>query len=163
MGPGLSGVATTCAVAMVGLMAVVGTELPKRQAVAAQKGMNFLSGAIAPQLTQRQADSAKGPSGSPCKKPTRALGATAKAEALIGLDPDAAKSLLGAPAKEDIKSSAVVWSYQGCRCVLKIDFFSHIDGGKLRALAYEVTSSDEEEKPLQHCFLELLHNRQEPQ
>lgn len=154
MVPGLSGVAIAGAVAMLGLMAVVGTELLERQAVAAQKGMNFLSDAVVPQLAQRQADSAKGPSGSPCKKPALSLGATAKAEALIGLGPDAAKSLLGAPAKEDVKSSAVVWSYQGCRCVLKIYFYSHIDGGKLRALAYEVTSSDEDEKSLQHCFLE---------
>jgi hypothetical protein len=155
---GASGVATACAVAMLGLMAAVRGDLPERQAIAAQEGMSFLSGAVVPQLAQRQTDSAKGPSGSPCKDPAWSLGGIEKTEELIGLAPDAAKSLLGAPAKEETNSSAVVWSYLGCRCVLKIYFYSHIDGGKLRALAYEVTGSDEDRVSSQHCFQKLPDN-----
>lgn len=77
-------------------------------------------------------------------------------EILIGLDFDAMKSLLGTPAKLEVRSAAMVWFYRGYDCVLSIFFFAPIGGGKSRALAYEVSASEDIEKDPQHCFFEVL-------
>jgi hypothetical protein len=79
-------------------------------------------------------------------------------EQLVGLDFAGVRTLLGAPALEEIQPPATVWAYNGRGCVLSIFFYPHVDGGSFRALTYDVKGAEQTEDLPQRCFAELLQD-----
>lgn len=79
-------------------------------------------------------------------------------EQLVGLDFAAVRTLLGAPALEEIQPPATVWAYNGRGCVLNIFFYPHVDGGDFRALTYDVKGAEQTADLPQRCFAELLQD-----
>ena len=77
---------------------------------------------------------------------------------LVGLDFAAVRTLLGAPALEEIQPPATVWAYNGRGCVLSIFFYPHVDGGNFRALTYDVKGAEQTADLPQRCFAELLQD-----
>lgn len=75
---------------------------------------------------------------------------------LVGLDFSGVRTLLGAPALEEIQPPATVWAYNGRGCVLSIFFYPHVDGGDYRALTYDVRGAEQTADLPQRCFSELL-------
>ncbi len=65
--------------------------------------------------------------------------AEADPERLVGLDFDAAKALLGAPAATHEEPPAEIWAYQGGTCSFNLFFYPSVDDKVFRVLAYEVT------------------------
>ncbi len=79
-------------------------------------------------------------------------------EQLVGLDFAGVRTLLGAPALEEIQPPATVWAYNGRGCVLSIFFYPHVDGGDYRALTYDVKGAEQTVDLPQRCFSELLQD-----
>ena len=79
-------------------------------------------------------------------------------EQLVGLDFSGVRTLLGAPALEEIQPPATVWAYNGRGCVLSIFFYPHVDGGDYRALTYDVRGAEQTVDLPQRCFSELLQD-----
>ena len=77
---------------------------------------------------------------------------------LVGLDFAGVRTLLGAPALEEIQPPATVWAYNGRGCVLSIFFYPHVDGGDYRALTYDVKGAEQTADLPQRCFSELLQD-----
>ena len=77
---------------------------------------------------------------------------------LVGLDFSGVRTLLGAPALEEIQPPATVWAYNGRGCVLSIFFYPHVDGGDYRALTYDVRGAEQTADLPQRCFSELLQD-----
>lgn len=77
---------------------------------------------------------------------------------LVGLDFSGVRTLLGAPALEEIQPPATVWAYNGRGCVLSIFFYPHVDGGDYRALTYDVKGAEQTADLPQRCFNELLQD-----
>jgi len=65
--------------------------------------------------------------------------AEADPERLVGLDFDATKALLGAPAATHEEPPAEIWAYQGGTCSFNLFFYPSVDDKVFRVLAYEVT------------------------
>ena len=68
--------------------------------------------------------------------------AEADPERLVGLDFDAAKALLGAPAATHEEPPAEIWAYQGGTCSFNLFFYPSVDDKIFRVLAYEVTEEN---------------------
>ena len=68
--------------------------------------------------------------------------AEADPERLVGLDFDAAKALLGAPAATHEEPPAEIWAYQGGTCSFNLFFYPSVDDKVFRVLAYEVTEEN---------------------
>ncbi len=79
-------------------------------------------------------------------------------DGLVGLDFDATKKLLGAPALDEVQPPARVWAYNGRGCVLSIFFYPNLEGSSYRALTYEVKGSDDTDELTQRCFAELVQD-----
>jgi hypothetical protein len=79
-------------------------------------------------------------------------------EQLVGLDFAGVRTLLGAPALEEIQPPATVWAYNGRGCVLSVFFYPHVDGGNFRALTYDVKGAEQTADLPQRCFAELLQD-----
>ncbi len=77
---------------------------------------------------------------------------------LVGLDFSGVRTLLGAPALEEIQPPATVWAYNGRGCVLSIFFYPHVDGGDYRALTYDVRGAEQTADLPERCFSELLQD-----
>ena len=79
-------------------------------------------------------------------------------DGLVGLDFDATKKLLGAPALDEVQPPARVWAYNGRGCVLSIFFYPNLEGSSYRALTYEVKGSEDTDELTQRCFTELVQD-----
>jgi hypothetical protein len=71
---------------------------------------------------------------------------------LVGMSPDEARALLGAPADQRSDPPAVVWTWRNNRCQLELFFYMDVSDRNLRALTYEVTGGGQR---LSTCLGEL--------
>jgi hypothetical protein len=99
---------------------------------------------------------------------------------LVGLDFNATKALLGAPALQLEEPPAKIWAYNGGSCLLNVFFYPSVGDNVFRVLTYEVRSGDTkpgataadlaaaakvEDKNsavVRQCFADLLQGREVP-
>jgi hypothetical protein len=108
---------------------------------------SLLDGSPSPPAPQQEPEPPAQPQTPPPPLPRRAV-RPAPVEAfnpgqLIGLDVEDVKQMIGAPDAVRAASPATVWSYNhtAAACSLEIFFYMDLGSQKLRALAYDVSST----------------------
>jgi hypothetical protein len=89
--------------------------------------------------------------------PTVVSGVKADPNALVGLDQDQTRRLLGTPASTEEAPPSKVWRYAKGDCTLKVFFFMDMTSSQdFRALSYDMKSSDNVPDADSRCFAQFL-------
>ncbi|WP_247886957.1 hypothetical protein [Azospirillum sp. SYSU D00513] len=89
--------------------------------------------------------------------PEASPGGKADPNALVGLDQNQTRRLLGSPASTEEAPPSKVWRYAKGDCTLKVYFFMDMTSSQdFRALSYDMKSSDNVPDADSRCFAQLL-------
>jgi hypothetical protein len=89
--------------------------------------------------------------------PFQRSGGKADLDALVGLNQNQTRRLLGSPASTEEAPPAKVWRYAKGDCTLKVFFFMDMTSSQdFRALSYDMKSSDNVPDADSRCFAQLL-------
>lgn len=95
----------------------------------------------------------------PRKTPTRAPQPPLSLNSLIGLDQEAATTLVGQPNAVVERPPAIVWEYHDPSCALKLSFFLEVQQKSYRVLTVDVDGTDGSELADQAC-LDTIRDRE---
>ncbi|MCW0235861.1 MAG: hypothetical protein OJJ21_19850 [Ferrovibrio sp.] len=75
--------------------------------------------------------------------------------ALIGLDSEQTRAMLGPPREEENRSPAKIWRYRTPQCSLDVAFYPDVQTHEFRVLNYEVKGNDGTEQGRRDCIAGL--------